>query len=325
MQTQSLTRLTVRPFTTNDYPDVVRLHNLTFAEFSMDTDEFRFEDALRVAPCTLARWVAECDGRIVGWAQYEQAPHIYHPRKFQFHISVDPEFYGQGIGRQLYDLLLGEVQRFDPLSVDEWSRTDMACRVGFLERRGFVEDMRMWTSALDLAAFEPAAFAEHVASVEQQGIQLKSWAELGFDDPQVRRRCYELYLAVREDVPLPPSDKRVETSFEQWWEHHNRPNIWPPGYFVAVDGEQYVGTSQLWLSPDRQELRTGTTGVRRDYRRRGIALALKVRSLEFARAQGYRRAVTENETNNVGMIGINDRLGFVKNPAWAHYLKTFAT
>jgi RimJ/RimL family protein N-acetyltransferase len=73
------------------------------------------------------------------------------------------------------------------------------------------------------------------------------------------------------------------------------------------------------------ELRTGMTGVRREWRRRGIALALKVRSLEFAKAQGFRRVVTENETNNRGMIAINDRLGFVKQPAYVHYLKTFET
>jgi mycothiol synthase len=71
-------------------------------------------------------------------------------------------------------------------------------------------------------------------------------------------------------------------------------------------------------------LRTGLTAVRRAYRRRGIALALKVRSLEFGKANGYSSVQTENESNNRGMLAINDELGFVKNPAWAHYLKSFA-
>jgi GNAT superfamily N-acetyltransferase len=70
-------------------------------------------------------------------------------------------------------------------------------------------------------------------------------------------------------------------------------------------------------------LRTGLTGVRRAYRRRGLALALKVRSLAFAKEQGYRRVITENESNNRGMLHINEELGFVKNPAWIHYVKTF--
>ena len=48
-------------------------------------------------------------------------------------------------------------------------------------------------------------------------------------------------------------------------------------------------------------------------------------SLECAKKQGYLRVATENETNNHGMIAINDRLGFAKQPAYVHYLKTFET
>jgi GNAT superfamily N-acetyltransferase len=95
---------------------------------------------------------------------------------------------------------------------------------------------------------------------------------------------------------------------------------------LAVDGDRFVGTSQLWRAPAADELRTGLTGVRREYRRRGIALALKVHSLAFAKAQAcYKRVLTENESNNRGMLSINERLGFVKKPVWAHYLKTFGS
>jgi len=325
MYTDTLLKLAVRPFTADDYADITRLHNANFPEFRMDVDEFQFDDAQRVEPCRLARWVAECDGRIVGFAHYEQNPQTYHPRKFQFNITVDPDVYGRGIGRRLYDLLLREVEQFEPIAVDEWTRADMAWRVGFLERRGFVEDMRMWISELDLTQFDPSQYAPEVAAVEAQGIQLRSWADLGRDDPSVRLRIYEAWLTVRADVPIPPNDERTETSFDVWWTRTSRPDLLPEGYFLAVAGDQYVGVSNLWHSPVAGELRTGITGVQREWRRRGIALALKVRSLELAKAQGYQRVVTENETNNRGMIAINDRLGFVKQPAYVHYLKTFET
>jgi GNAT superfamily N-acetyltransferase len=289
----------------------------------MTVEEWQHEDARRPQHCRWARWVAECDGQIVGFAHYDQNPQIYHPRKFQLSLIVDPPFFGRGIGRRLYDLVVGEVQQHDPSALDEWTRVDWACRVGFLERRGFVEDMRMWTSTLDLMAFDPSQFAEDVIAVEARGIQLRSWADLGLDDPTLRQRIFAMWLAVREDVPMPPNDKRIDTSFEEWQERTMRPDLLPAGYFVAIDGEQVVGTSQLWLSPEPAELRTGTTGVRREFRRRGIAQALKVRSLAFAKEQGYLRVATENETNNQGMIAINDRLGFVKQPAYAHYLKSF--
>src|ERR1700737_3531253 len=130
MQTHTPATLTVRPFRAGDYADIPRLHNLNFAEFSPTEDEFRFDDSSRVEPCKLARWVAECDGRIVGYAHYEQAPHIYHPRKFQLHIAVDPDFFGRGIGGRLYAQVLGEVPKFNPLTVDEGTRADSARRGG---------------------------------------------------------------------------------------------------------------------------------------------------------------------------------------------------
>ena len=46
-------------------------------------------------------------------------------------------------------------------------------------------------------------------------------------------------------------------------------------------------------------------------------------ALAFARSRGYQRVLTENESNNRGILAINERLGFVKNPVWVHYLKAF--
>jgi mycothiol synthase len=325
MQTQQLTTLTIRPFEATDYTAIAKLFNANFAEFAMSADEFQFEDDKRPSHCRWARWVAESEGRVVGFTHYDQHASVYHPRRFQLTIVVDPALYGRGIGRRLYDVVLTEVQRFDPLSVDEWSREDMACRVGFLERRGFVEDMRMWASVLDLTTFEPGRFADLVLAVEAQGIHLLSLAELGPRNPDVQHKLYDLWCEVRHDVPVAPGDVRADVPFEHFWEQHDRPTFLPAGFFVAVDDDQYVGESGLWLSPEPRVLRTGLTGVRRAYRRRGIASALKVRALEFAMAQGYREVRTENESNNRGMLGINEQLGFVKNPAYVHFLKTFGS
>src|SRR5438067_11499185 len=99
---------TIRSFAAADYDDVTRVLNLNFVEFSMTADELRFDDSQRTAPCLLARWVAECHGRIIGFAQYEQSPYTYHPRKFQLNICVDPAYHCRGVGRQLYDLVLIE-------------------------------------------------------------------------------------------------------------------------------------------------------------------------------------------------------------------------
>ena len=57
------------------------------------------------------------------------------------------------------------------------------------------------------------------------------------------------------------------------------------------------------------------TGVRREHRRQGIALALKLKTIAWAKRIGYSQIQTWNEANNQGMLGINERLGFVRQPA----------
>jgi mycothiol synthase len=319
------TRVKIRPFTRGDYADITRIHNANFApEYSVEADEFPFEDDIRPAHCRLGRWVAEYQGDVVGFGQYAQDAHNYDPRKFGQRTVVDPAYHCRGIGGQLYDLVLSEVQRFDPLMVYEWSREDMPCRVGFLARRGFVEDMRVLFSALDLTTLDLGRFADKIPTAEAQGIQLRSFAELGPDDPAVRRQIYEMWLEVRGDVPAAPTEVQREFSFEQFWEQTDRPALLPDGYFLAFDGDELVGTSAVWRAPEPDGLRTGLTAVKRAHRRRGIAFALKIRALEFAVAQGFKRVQTDNESNNRGMLAINIELGFVKYPAWVHYVKSFA-
>jgi GNAT superfamily N-acetyltransferase len=123
---------------------------------------------------------------------------------------------------------------------------------------------------------------------------------------------------------MPAGDTRVHVPFEEFRLHEDRSILMHDGCFLAVDGDRYVGMTELFLSGQRGDLRTGLTAVRRAYRRRGIALALKACSLGWAKAQGYRQVITDNEANNRGMLSINEHIGFVKSPPWLHYVKTFA-
>ena len=52
------------------------------------------------------------------------------------------------------------------------------------------------------------------------------------------------------------------------------------------------------------------TGVLAEYRGRGIAQALKVRTIQFARERGYREIRTSNDSTNAPMLHINDLIGF---------------
>jgi hypothetical protein len=54
----------------------------------------------------------------------------------------------------------------------------------------------------------------------------------------------------------------------------------------------------------------GFTGVARPYRRQGVATALKLRSIEYARRHGYRTIRAWNRPVHAAMLALNDKLGF---------------
>jgi len=86
---------------------------------------------------------------------------------------------------------------------------------------------------------------------------------------------------------------------------------------------RYVAESSLFRSSELPDvLCQGIIGTRRAYRGRGIALALRLRTIGSARSHGKREIRAWNDTPNAAMLAINTALGFVRQPAWITYEKS---
>ncbi len=317
-----MTKFAIRPFDggAHDYEGHVRVCNAVWPEYPETADELRRRDARRDAKIQWGRHYAEISGEIVGVAGWGQSSHSYHPHKFWWSISVHPDYEGNGIGAALYEAILADLASHNPMTLRSYTREDKPRALRFLADRGYMAEMREQESVLDVATFNPSRFASDLARTEQAGVVIRSWSELE-GDPDRARKFYDLEWELDQDVPH--TGELTRRSFEQFVKMLDDPNFLPDGMHFALDAQTgaWVGVTMLFGQQANRDLNTGLTGVLRSHRKRGIATALKVRALTWAKERGAPVVRTENEENNIGMLGINYRLGFVKAPASLSFVK----
>ncbi len=312
---------TLRPFrgTERDYRDAVAVRNAVWPEYPMTVEEMQNRDAIQPPRTRWGRYLAQVDGRPVGLGYYFQTPWMYHPRKFRFEVGVLPAFRGRGIGTALYQHMLEALEPVEPLALLTTVREDATDGLDFVQRHGFQEVMRVWEYRLPLERADLAAFQGLDRKLAQEGIEIRTVQELA-DDPERDRKLFELECHVDEDIPYPWPV--TEMTFEEWQRFSRRPGVLLEGWFVAVHQGRYVGVTALHRNlADPRVLTVYITGVHRDYRRKGVASALKGRAIQFARAYGARELRTWNEAGNRVIQAINERLGFVRQPAHIDFVK----
>lgn len=319
-----MTGLKIRPFaeTPEDFAVVVEIDNLCDPEHRYTVEEFRYDyENFDTKKYVMRYYLAEAGGKVVGYACYHHMPHRFHPQRFWVWGAVLPEFRNQGIGSALYAQILSDLTKLSAKFLHTSTRETWVETVRFLEKRGFREVMRTWESHLDVQSFDPQPFAKYLSQVEEEGIVLTTLAEERERDRDWLEKVYDLHMAIMADVPSPtPFTPVLVEEFRR--RMLDNPDLLWNGYFLAKKGGEYVGESFVWKLPaEPGHLSQGLTGVRRKHRGKGIAMALKLKVINYAKEHGYTLIKTWNASTNLPMLAINEKLGFRRQPAWIEYEK----
>ena len=248
--------------------------------------------------------VAVVGGDDAGSALGVAEPELREAQQAYGTITVLPRHRGGGVGTALYralsDWARGQGFRGFKGNVEEGDDASLA----WTRRRGFEETGRETRLELDLAGFEPPPVDPPA------GVEIVTWAER----PGVARALYDVYVEAKPDIPG-EEDEPVE-AFEDWLAHDmGGPGDRPEATFVALAGDEVVGYSKFSLTDAQPTVAFhDLTGVRRAWRGRGVAGALKRTQLRWAKEQGYERVSTHNEERNEPIRRLNERYGYRTSP-----------
>ena len=275
---------------------------------------------------SLLRFVVEDEsGRIAAMANLSNGGAFPHPDGAQSGgVSVARADRGRGIGSALLAVVIDEAVRRKAPRFLAGASDAHPDALEWAAKRGFREIGRRIESYVELATFDPAPFKSRVDEVRRSGIVLRTIEEIidGHDGESRERFIRELHAAEKpmwEDVPWAtptphwPFERFRQMAFESG-------QMIADASVIAYDGDTIAALTTTGKRESRDGY-TWMTGVGRDYRGRGLAIAIKVEALLRAKAKGLRAMLTTNDEPNKAMRQINAKLGYQTLPAYVQLEK----
>ena len=310
----------LRKFTEIDSVGLIALQNLIYPDHPLSFDSFHHQEKTRATKIQHKHWVWEKDNTFICSALYTQWEEVYHPHKFVIKIYVHPDHRGRCYGALCYNFIIRELDRLDPIKISAHVYESHTHGVRFLENRGFKNTFTERESSLDLTSYDPKLYQGELDAISHQGFRIITLSEFRKEDDRADYKAWELEHDVGPDMPWP--DPITIPEFDVYKKTViSHPKFNPDSWFFILDGDKVIGMNHLWKNEIDKGINTGLTGVRREYRRKGVATALKHTSLSWAKDHGYQWIRTDNAAINEGMVSINIRAGFKFIPSWLLFEK----
>jgi RimJ/RimL family protein N-acetyltransferase len=297
---------TIRPFDpATDIPARVNLYNSIYPEAPTTISQSLEWERLRPSDLISQRLVAVRNQQVIAVAFCNHKRNA-DSMDYLINCSVAHEARGQGIGTDLLRRGIQFAQDQNAVRVFAYLRDDDPASMRFAEAHGFSRLHHGFEVALELESFDANRLQELNNFHFDAGVILTDLETWG-DTLEHRRALYDLSNEVMRDSPDEPFEARFE-DFLRWLE---RNTYFASGVRLAMDAnENLIGFSWLMFDAETSLADNWGTGVKREFRRQGLAWGLKLECVRWALDRGAKRLLTGNNETNVGMRMINQRLGF---------------
>ena len=285
--------MNVRPITPDDFP--------ALAAFLAEDETHLFGRPSRVGVADVTAWLSgpdltsdtwlfEEDGRLVaaGWVEK------HHDTGIAIGI-VHRERRGRGLGSELVDRSEERLRALGVGRVHAVTLAPDAAAGPLLTGRGYREVRRFWEMTIELGNDPPPE------PLLPEGFRIES-----FSSELARAFHGALEEAFAEHWEYQPEP------FEEWWERQvARPDHDPSLWFVVRTGEDVAAATRN--DPERSGGGwIGALGVRADWRGRGLAKALLLRSFREFHQRGQRRVgLGVDAENTTGATKLYESVGMV--------------
>ncbi len=316
--------VTFREFTPSDadYELLATLWNNAWPEFRRSVKTYKHDDESRPADTYFVRQFIELNGEPVGVGEYMEDWETATADDYFWLIAIDRSVDFKQVAEPYVVAMMADITSRGRVSaIGTILMEDRTAGCEFYQSLGYSPEMREPRSVLDVTQFDFSHYYWVDDKMVAEQIEIAILTDLQERYPDWKRRIYDLDWPLVKDVPSTVELK--QQPFDEFIQRFESPTFLPEAAFYALDGDEWVGVSAVQLVDGADdELAVSITGVLQSHRRRGIATALKLKTIEFAQLHGAQTIKTTNEENNP-MYDLNLALGFEPKPALIIFEQSF--
>jgi len=318
--------ITIKNFTASDqeFKELARIDNLVNHDSIAHPDEDKNEWSIRDKNIIRDRLLLYKQNILIGVMYYSQGRDENNQTTF-FTLNLDPNYNNMGYRNLLYNKMLERIKVFNcnkvHTSIYDHPNYDEIKKLIIREKFKLVQTNREYSC--DIRKVNINKYQPLIKKLESEGIRFYDSKKEMLNWPGHFKKLEELEWEIEQDIPIPDGIKHTRIPFKHWMKlcldfYKNSYGI----DLVAVIENKYIGSTDIFVFGKSEPYKgwTGSLGVIKEFRRRGIATAIKIKAIEKLLKKGVTEIRTDNEKNNP-MYKINVALGFKPVPFSLDYMK----